>query len=103
MFWYNQRPLLIGDALYVAARGLALLMFRLDRRTGKVVVVKRKGEGSSARTDGGPTSCGADGDGRAGRRLQLPQVEQNWAGPYEGGGSICSTRERARPCGSPAT
>ncbi len=42
MFWYNQRPLLIGDDLFLTPVD-APYLYRIDRRTGKVVWRKRKG------------------------------------------------------------
>ena len=42
MFWLNQRPLLIGERLYVLAID-SPFMFCLNRRTGKVLWTKRKG------------------------------------------------------------
>jgi outer membrane protein assembly factor BamB len=42
MFWYNQRPLLVGEALYVLPVD-SPYMFRLNRRNGQVVWTKSKG------------------------------------------------------------
>ena len=42
MFWYNQRPLLIGERLYVLPVDCAYILC-MDRRTGKVQWNKRKG------------------------------------------------------------
>jgi outer membrane protein assembly factor BamB/tetratricopeptide (TPR) repeat protein len=42
MFWFNQRPLLVGDALYVLPVDSPYL-YRIDRRTGKVVWSREKG------------------------------------------------------------
>ncbi len=42
MFWYNQRPLVIGERLFVLPVD-SRLMLCLDRRTGKVVWSKPKG------------------------------------------------------------
>ncbi|MDD4890203.1 MAG: PQQ-binding-like beta-propeller repeat protein, partial [Phycisphaerae bacterium] len=42
MFWYNQRPLLIGERLYMLPVD-SRLMFCFDRRTGKVNWSKAKG------------------------------------------------------------
>jgi outer membrane protein assembly factor BamB/tetratricopeptide (TPR) repeat protein len=42
MFWYNQRPLLVGERLYVPAVDSPYL-FCIDRRTGGVLWTKRKG------------------------------------------------------------
>jgi outer membrane protein assembly factor BamB len=59
MFWYNQRPLLIGEKLYVLPVDAAFL-FCIDRRTGKVRWTKRKGvyvkrRGRMRLDDGGST------------------------------------------------
>ena len=42
MFWFNQRPMLIGDRLYILPVDAGYMMC-LDRRTGKVLWTKRKG------------------------------------------------------------
>jgi len=44
MFWYNQRPLLIGEHLYVIPVD-SRYMFCIDRRTGRVRWTKGKGTG----------------------------------------------------------
>ncbi|MDD4888716.1 MAG: PQQ-binding-like beta-propeller repeat protein, partial [Phycisphaerae bacterium] len=42
MFWYNQRPLLIGEKLYLQSVDTPMLMC-LDRRSGKVIWAQDKG------------------------------------------------------------
>ncbi|MGQ9661413.1 MAG: outer membrane protein assembly factor BamB family protein [Kiritimatiellia bacterium] len=87
MLWYNQRPLLMRDALFVTPVD-APTLFRIDRRSGKIVWSKPKGEGIRARrTDGGPAYfLGPTRTGELAVVYSFRKVEQNWAGPYEGGG-----------------
>ena len=47
MFWYNQRPLLVGEKLYVLPVDTRM-MFCFDRRDGKVIWSKTKASGGSA-------------------------------------------------------
>lgn len=54
MFWYNQKPLLIGEKIFIQPVD-SRLMFCLDRRTGRVIWSKTKG---------------TDADRRAGDRFQ---------------------------------
>ncbi|MCK6475018.1 MAG: PQQ-binding-like beta-propeller repeat protein [Planctomycetes bacterium] len=42
MFWFNQRPLLVGEDLYVAPVDVNLLM-KMNRRSGKVIWSAQKG------------------------------------------------------------
>lgn len=87
MLWYNQRPLLLGDDLYVLPVD-ADPLFKIDRRTGKVLWQKSKGEGIQARrTDGGWSYfLGATAGGELAIAYSFRAVAQNWAGPYVGGG-----------------
>jgi outer membrane protein assembly factor BamB/tetratricopeptide (TPR) repeat protein len=85
--WYNQRPMLIGDDLYVLPVD-AEPFFKIDRRTGKVRWQKGKGEGILARrTDGGwAYFLGPTADGDLAFAYSFRQIENNWAGPFVGGG-----------------
>jgi outer membrane protein assembly factor BamB/tetratricopeptide (TPR) repeat protein len=87
MLWYNQRPLLVGDDLYVLPVDAEPLL-KLDRRTGKLIWQKNKGEGIQARrTDGGwAYFLGPTADGDLAITYSFRQIEANWAGPYVGGG-----------------
>ena len=58
MFWYNQRPLLIGDALYITPVD-APHLYRVNRRTGKVAWRRKKGGDSRHRARGPSYFMGA--------------------------------------------
>jgi len=87
MFWYNQRPLLLEDNLYVLPVD-APQMYKLDRRTGKILWRKTKGTGIHAhRTYGGPAYfLGPTRTGELAVVYSFRSVQKNWAGPYVGGG-----------------
>jgi outer membrane protein assembly factor BamB len=87
MFWFNQRPLLMGDDLYVLPVDSPALM-KIDRRSGKLVWQTLKGQGIRARrTDGGwAYFLGPTPGGELAIVYSFRGIEENWAGPYEGGG-----------------
>jgi outer membrane protein assembly factor BamB/tetratricopeptide (TPR) repeat protein len=87
MFWFNQRPLLIGDALYVVPVDASDL-YRLDRATGKVVWRATKGQGVDARrTDGGAAwFMGPIESGELAIVYSFRNIGKGWQGPAEKGG-----------------
>jgi len=87
MFWYNQRPLLNGERLYLTPVDSPFLLC-IERRTGRILWTKPKGEGIKAhRTDGGPAYLvGAARTGELVLAYSFREYNQDWAGPHVGGG-----------------
>ena len=83
--WYNQRPLLVGEDLYVGPVDTPFL-FRIDRRDGRVQWSKLM-EGDGAIYSLGPTASGelvlvSSGRANGGVRLLDPKTgETTWRSP----------------------
>ena len=87
MFWYNQRPLLIGDALYITPVD-APYLYRLDRTTGKVDWRARRAQGvDTRRTNGGAAwFMGEIASGELAVAYSFRNMGKGWQGPAQKGG-----------------
>jgi len=87
MLWYGQKPLLVKDDLFMIPVDSAY-MFRVNRRTGRVIWKKSKGTGiRGRRTDGGPTHfLGPTSSGDLVFAYSFRNIGKSWAGPREDGG-----------------